>query len=344
MNKILSITIAVLSCFLFLPKIQADEKINIYFFYSNSCSHCHEEEQFLTKLEQDNKNLKINRYEVHSSNNKMILDAVSNLYDLKGNAVPVTIIADTAYIGYKQEKSNVLFLKTIKYYEKYGYYDRVGYLLKKDVLSDKQLDYENINNDNIPSLEEFLTTYGNYQIIGSIFTDNFDTSTIALFLGALSAINIFAILSIIIVINTLIKMANIKDKFIIIMIYLFNYIILTLAYLINNNVFKLISSIVLLLLFFIFLWKFYKKRNQIDIFNAFLFILIVISKTMENKFIYKYKSIFYNVLYLHQLSGLDKLLYYFNYFFMVIIINILLIFSIYILITNLKKVLLKQID
>ena len=71
MNKILSITIAVLSCFLFLPKIQADEKINIYFFYSNSCSHCHEEEQFLTKLEQDNKNLKINRYEVHSSNNKI---------------------------------------------------------------------------------------------------------------------------------------------------------------------------------------------------------------------------------------------------------------------------------
>ena len=50
---------------LFLPfSVRASEKntVNIYFFHSNTCSHCKAEEKFLKKLEKNYDYVKVYRY------------------------------------------------------------------------------------------------------------------------------------------------------------------------------------------------------------------------------------------------------------------------------------------
>ena len=89
--------------------------VNIYFFHSKDCSHCHNEEKFLNKIEKEYKNVKIYRYEVHNKENNQLREKVRDLYQVKTNGVPLTIIGNTPYSGYTEEKSNLIFI-----YKKYS--------------------------------------------------------------------------------------------------------------------------------------------------------------------------------------------------------------------------------
>jgi len=89
--------------FLLLPFFtQAQSKPEVYFFYSDSCPHCHKEALYLDKLEDEyGSKIKINRLEV--SKNKSNVDIMLEMAD-QLNAevvgVPFTVVGDKYFTGY----------------------------------------------------------------------------------------------------------------------------------------------------------------------------------------------------------------------------------------------------
>lgn len=169
---------------------QTKNLVNIYFFHSNTCSHCKEETKFLDKLETRYNNIKIYKYEVHKDNTIEILKKIDELYDTKITSVPITIIGSKLYTGYSTD-ANLTFIKTIEYYSKYGYEDKIGSNLEL------KLPTYNINDNNI-NLDKFIEEYHNYDLLG-LKTDKLDTSNISLLLGFLCSINIINLIGLILI-------------------------------------------------------------------------------------------------------------------------------------------------
>ncbi len=85
----------------------AQEKISIDFFYSVTCPHCIQEQSFLDKLEKENKDIKINRYE--ASKNTTLLNQYYKKYNVSlmyQGVVPITFIKDKYFLGFKEQIGN----------------------------------------------------------------------------------------------------------------------------------------------------------------------------------------------------------------------------------------------
>jgi len=92
------------SLFFISRPITAQEKITIDFFYSPTCPHCLNEESFLDKLEKENKNLQINRYE--ASKNQVLLNSYYKKYNVPlfyQGAIPVTFVKNKYFLGFSDD-------------------------------------------------------------------------------------------------------------------------------------------------------------------------------------------------------------------------------------------------
>ena len=309
-------------------KEQENNLVNIYLFHLKSCSHCNEEIKFLDKIEKKYPNIKVYRFEVHEKNNNENRLKVQELYNLKGNSVPLTIIGDTPYTGYSKEISNVTFIKTIKYYSKYSYEDRVGKLLGIEKISTYNKD------EGIPTLEEFLETYGNYKLIGTLTTNDLDATSNSLLLGILSSLNKVKITTLIIM--TIIVAKKRLDYFVIP-----SYLTLSMLYnLINtltNKDVTITSAIlitIIILTMIISIIYYLKNKKDFDTpkklckLNVVLKIINIISY-IEIKSNILYHKAFKEIIILHNLEGIDKINYYINYIFITLTIYILSILICY---------------
>ncbi len=81
-----------------------NKKVNLYFFWGNGCPHCREEEKFLTKLERENPNVTINRYEVWGdAKNRELFIKVGKLLQADVRGVPFTVVGTYHVNGYHNE-------------------------------------------------------------------------------------------------------------------------------------------------------------------------------------------------------------------------------------------------
>ena len=311
---------------------QTKNLVNIYFFYSEDCTHCHSEIKFLDSLEEKYNNVNIYRYEVHNQENNRLRLAVIDLYQLKGSGVPLTVIGDTVYLGYTDTSSNLKFIKTIEYYSKYGYQDRVGELLQIESLPT----YQKNNLD--PILEDFLDTYGNYQLIGSFYTDDIDTSSTAIILGGFSQFNLIKLIFLIIVWFLTIVQKH-SNGLIYILLYVVISYLLTSVFLIFNSLYAMCLSLTILALSILNLIHIFKTKHQ-KYFYILILVISIISNTLANIIYQDNFTIFKELIYLHNLTGLNKLSYYANYLSICLIINVIYIL-IYILFNS---ILLKRMD
>lgn len=305
--------------------------VNIYFFHSHNCSHCKEENKYLDIIEKQNSNVNIYRYEISEQKNNQLRLEVQDLYKLKTNGVPLTIIGNTPYVGYKSDKSKLIFNKTIAYYSKYGYKDQVGELLNIETIS------QTPESENAPSLENFIKTYGNYQLIGNLYTDQLDSISNALILGILSQINLIHLIFILII-NLTLRLKNTKQSLNLIVSYLLISIILNSSYVISNQIYNTIITLILLTTFIINLIKFYKTKENNHLYTNIIIIISIISNILENHYYLTYSKIFNNIIKLHNIVGLNKISHYGNYFFIILTINILFIIILYKLNTKTKNI------
>ena len=314
---------------------EAKNLVNIYFFHSNDCSHCNSELIFLDTLEKKYDNIKIYKYEVHDNTNNQKRLEISKLYNLKNSGVPLTIIGDTAYLGYLEEISNLNFIKTIEYYSIYGYEDRVGKYLNIDYSKNLLIE------DSIPTLDEFKETYGNYHLTKNIHTNDYNITTNGTILGLFTGINPLQLL-ILLLILLITKKRKINQTIIAISTHLsLSFILLTITTIIPllNNKIAIILLLITLLLIGILIYKTIKRKKYLYI--KYLSISLL-SNIIYLTFFSKYLKIFKELLNLHLPTKLTLINYYSNY-----LLTILMIYSIYIIIIiflklNIKTIKLKQ--
>ena len=241
--KTVLILILMLGIFILLPgPIEAKTKntVNIYFFHSETCSHCQKEWKLLNNLKKEYKNLQIYSYEIEEENNKQLLIDVGNLYGINVKGVPVTIIGNTIYTGYSEEYTSNKFIKTIEYYSIYGYEDRV-----ENYLEIKTESLYKVNESDI-SLKEFMNSYNNYRLIFNIYTDDIDINYVSLLIGFLLGVNIFNLIGLLV--TMFINRKNSIRLFKFGLIYIISNVILYTIYNIIDNLYiSVILSILLLI-------------------------------------------------------------------------------------------------
>ena len=297
--------------------------VNIYFFHSKDCIHCNEEIKFLNSIEKKYDNVKIYRYEIHDEENNEKRQDVINLYDLRSNGVPITIIGDTPYIGYSENTSNKKYIKTIEYYSRYGYEDKVGTLFNIDKLPTYELD------NNAKSLKEFIKEYGNYKLIGNIYTDKLDTTSNSIILGVLSQINIINISLIIIVVLLLEKIKKTKEKTLLLSTYFIILFILNTINIIPNYIYKIIMLVLSLFIFIYTLIKGLKTKDQKYLIFSLFNVIAILCIYLKEYFYSTTQEAFITLININNLEGLNLFGYYANYIFIVLIIKIsfILIYS-----------------
>lgn len=313
------LTFILLSLALPINAKESKNLVNIYFFHSKDCAHCKEEIKFLDSIEKKYDNVKIYRYEIHNEENNNKRQEVIDVYDLKSNGVPLTIIGNTPYMGYSENSSNIKFIKTIEYYSSYGYEDKVGKLLKIDKLPTYKI------NESSPTLDEFIKEYGNYKLIGKFYTNDLDATSNAIILGILSQFNLIKIISIIVIIVLLKQIKNTKTQLILLLSYLITSFLLNTIYIIPNSIYKLIiiSSIVIITIFGFF--KSIKNKKNNYLYNSIFNTIAVLSIYLENFLYPTNKTAFNQIITLHNMNGLNKINYYANYFFIIMVINLIFV-------------------
>ena len=94
-----------------------DEKANLYLFHGQECPHCEEERNWLKEIEEKYKDsLNVYYFEVwNNEDNAKLMDKVKEVFEIKKNGVPLTIIGEKYYIGFSKAMSPSIE-KTIKEY------------------------------------------------------------------------------------------------------------------------------------------------------------------------------------------------------------------------------------
>jgi hypothetical protein len=89
------------------PSYAQENKANVWFFYSDTCPHCHDEIAFLRKATDENPNIKVNYFEVtKNKQSSKFLSWLDEELDLKVTGVPFTLIGDKTFRGFLDEESS----------------------------------------------------------------------------------------------------------------------------------------------------------------------------------------------------------------------------------------------
>ena len=245
MKKFKLIIFSLFISLMFITNIKAEENlVNLYLFYSKTCSHCEAEMELLEELQEDYDNLKIYKYEISENENSLLLSKVSEMFDINVTGVPFTIIGEKTFFGYSEENSKKKFIGTIEYYSSHGYTDKVGEYVGNE------LPTYDINNNDI-TVDEYIKDYGEYTLniplIGDVSTKDLTLPLIAIIMGFIDGINPCAMWVLLFLISMLIGMHDRKKMWILGSAFLltsaFIYFLIMLAWL---NIATVVTKITLI--------------------------------------------------------------------------------------------------
>ena len=270
MKKFKLIIFSLFISIIFITNIKAEENlVNLYLFYSNTCPHCEAEMELLNELQEDYDNLKIYKYEISEDENSLLLNKVSEMFDINVTGVPFTIIGEKTFFGYSEENSKKKFIGAIEYYSSHGYIDKVGEYLGNE------LPTYDINNNDI-TVDEYIKEYGEYTFnipfIGNVSTKDLTLPLIAIIMGFIDGINPCAMWVLLFLISMLIGMHDRKKMWILGSAFLitsaFIYFLIMLAWLniavvvTKIDIIRLVIAIVALLGGFYNLYSLFKTKEN----------------------------------------------------------------------------------
>ena len=141
----------ILTILLLLPiSISAKEKVNLYLFHSETCTHCQAEIKYLKELEKEYDNLKVHLYEVdsHKDNAKTMIKIKEKL-SIDSPNVPFTVIGNYYYIGFSDGIGDGIK----ELVEKYTNEKEVN--MVKPILEDKEIPNTEMLNGEIKTINVF---------------------------------------------------------------------------------------------------------------------------------------------------------------------------------------------
>ena len=179
---------------------RADEKINIYKFWSNYCPHCKEENVFLEKLEKERGDFEIKSFEVTSDpKNAELFKKFSDACGNKGYSVPALYIGDKSIIGYKDEQTTGKeIIAVLDYYKTNPYVDPL-----KNLESGGEF-----KSGSDLCVVESVETKRKLPLIGEVDLDNFSLPILAVVLGAVDGFNPCAMWALIALLSLLLALGN----------------------------------------------------------------------------------------------------------------------------------------
>ena len=172
---------------LLIPSIVfANDKVDVYLFYGETCPHCANEKKMFAEYMKENDDINLHLYEVYySRENQKLMQKMADDLGINVSGVPFTIIGDKHFIGYSESYTKDKIIKTIKEEKK----------------ANNQNDETNENIINLP-------------IIGELDTNNLSLPVITIIFGILDGFNPCAMWVLLFLISILIGMENKRRRII----------------------------------------------------------------------------------------------------------------------------------
>jgi len=127
-KKFLFVVLGIFCFFLSSLDVSAEE-VHIYLFYGNTCPVCERERTYLEQLKKEYPDIQIFEFETYENpTNLAHSQAVKDMYSVRGQGVPFTVVGDTAILGFSDAIRSKIE-SSVKKYQKKDYYDRVGVYL-----------------------------------------------------------------------------------------------------------------------------------------------------------------------------------------------------------------------
>jgi thiol-disulfide isomerase/thioredoxin len=106
MKKILFVSLMFLQLLFFRGAFAASDIVEVEFFYSKTCPHCHEEIEFFHELKKEISNFEVDYHEItDSENNYKLLQAYQKKLDIKNSGVPLTIVGEKYFVGFQSAET-----------------------------------------------------------------------------------------------------------------------------------------------------------------------------------------------------------------------------------------------
>ncbi len=94
------------------PVLSQNNSAALYFFHTDTCSHCVKEEQFLDGIEKEFPDLEIKKFEVgKNKDNLALMIKVGQELKIDVGSVPLTIIGRKIFVGYLDDKTSGKMIK-----------------------------------------------------------------------------------------------------------------------------------------------------------------------------------------------------------------------------------------
>lgn len=130
--------------------VSAKEKVNLYLFHSETCSHCQAEIKDLKEIEKQYDNLKIHLYEVdNNKDNLQKMIQIKEKLKIDSPNVPFTVIGNYYYIGYSDGIKDGI----IELIEKFSEEKETNVI--KPILEEKEVPNIEILNGEIKTIKVF---------------------------------------------------------------------------------------------------------------------------------------------------------------------------------------------
>lgn len=210
LRKIFTIFLFVI---LFLPvgnlsAQEADNAVNVYFFWGQGCPHCEQESVFLDQILQKYPQVKINKYEVwYDSDNRQLLIEFGDKLNVNVSGVPFIVIGEKYIIGWLDEKNTGRQIEEAIQCALNSNCRDIG----AEIFGNENEDQK--NGDSFLEASPIPQTM-NLPLVGEIKTKNLSLPLFTILLGALDGFNPCAMWTLLFLISLLLGMKDRKRMWI----------------------------------------------------------------------------------------------------------------------------------
>lgn len=222
--KILIIFLFV-ALFLFSYPVQAENKVNVYFFWGEGCPHCAKEKELLDYYTHKYPYIQILDFELYNNySNGQILSEVASILNTRVSGVPFTIIGNQTFSGYSEIVSPDQISERIEYCHTHTCPDSLVKLFQTEPTNEVINNEEN-KKESKPAGQESKSivanttkdddkTVVNIPLLGEIDAVNFSLPLITIVMGILDGFNPCALWTLLFLISLLLGMQNKKRMWI----------------------------------------------------------------------------------------------------------------------------------
>ena len=199
MKKLIAIILFLFLLVIVPFNVKANETVNIYLFYSETCPHCHDANETIEELIKDKDDINYYKYECTKETNaynRNILNQAADLLDVEEVAFPFVVIGNNYFIGYGDSLKNE-YQNTIEFYKQNEYKDQIGILLGL------------IDENGKPIIKKDKEYKIDIPIIGEVNLKNLSLPVIAIIIGFTDGFNPCAMWVLLFLITMLL---TVKDK------------------------------------------------------------------------------------------------------------------------------------